>query len=207
MYKLASLLPLAALALPSSAVAQQDMVTVQLPTFSMFTVSTTVLVPDRGSAYLGGVGRASAGSNQFGPAPAPAAMGAGGIDRQAAGVQVSVWIHDFRALEPTGISGNSALHLTGAANSAAAARETQTGRAPAALSVSDWKALRAQQAAEQQQEVIALAEKAAAAVEQGNTAAARIYLQMALRRADDTLRPTIAAELKNLTQTRVAERP
>ncbi len=206
MHKRAWLLPLAALAMPSPAMAQQDMVTVQLPTFSMFTVSTTVLVPDRGGAYLGGVGRASAGSNQFGPAPAPAAMGAGGIERQAAGVQVSVWIHDFRALEPTGTPSGAALQLSGAATTAAAAREPQA-QSPAIRSVSDWKALRAQQAAEQQQEVLELAEKAAAAAEQGNTAAARIYLQMALRRADDTLRPTIVAELKNLAQPRVAERP
>ncbi len=41
-------------------------VTVQLPTFHVFSVATTVVVPDRGSMYLGGVNRASFGSNTNG---------------------------------------------------------------------------------------------------------------------------------------------
>lgn len=41
-------------------------VSVQLPTFQVFSVATTVVVPDRGSAYLGGVNRASFGSNSSG---------------------------------------------------------------------------------------------------------------------------------------------
>ena len=42
---------------------------VQLPTFNYFTVQTTVSVPDRGGAVLGGVNRASSGttSRGFGP--------------------------------------------------------------------------------------------------------------------------------------------
>ena len=40
--------------------------TVQLPTFHVTGVSTTVIVPDRGSVYLGGVHRSSIGSRQFG---------------------------------------------------------------------------------------------------------------------------------------------
>jgi hypothetical protein len=36
--------------------------TVQLPTFQFFTVNTTVSVPDRGGAFLGGVNRASYGT-------------------------------------------------------------------------------------------------------------------------------------------------
>jgi hypothetical protein len=39
---------------------------VQLPTFEVFTVATTVMVPDRGSMYLGGVNRAAYGSNSVG---------------------------------------------------------------------------------------------------------------------------------------------
>lgn len=40
--------------------------TVQLPTFHQFGVSTTVLVPDRGTTYLGGVNRSSRAGSQFG---------------------------------------------------------------------------------------------------------------------------------------------
>lgn len=48
---------------PTSA---QQPVTVQLPTFSYFTVNTSVLVPDGGGAYLGGVSRARSGSTYRG---------------------------------------------------------------------------------------------------------------------------------------------
>ena len=40
---------------------------IQLPTYRYFSVGTSVLVPDRGSAYLGGVGHAAYGSSQRGP--------------------------------------------------------------------------------------------------------------------------------------------
>ena len=49
-----------------SAVAQQGATTVQLPTYSFFSVNTTVTVPDRGSADLGGVNRVAEGRNEFG---------------------------------------------------------------------------------------------------------------------------------------------
>ena len=59
--------PLAGLliAAPAAAWAQVP-ATVQLPTYSFFSVGTSVSVPDRGSAYLGGVNRASTGSSEFG---------------------------------------------------------------------------------------------------------------------------------------------
>ncbi|MEM7311605.1 MAG: hypothetical protein AAF497_00500, partial [Planctomycetota bacterium] len=43
-----------------------DAQTVQLPTFRNFSVNTTVSVPDRGSASLGGVRRSSSGSTRRG---------------------------------------------------------------------------------------------------------------------------------------------
>src|SRR5262245_34582711 len=69
--------------------------TVQLPTFQSFAVSTTVVVPDSGGAYLGGVSRASSGGSQFGPW-GPRAFGG---QQQAGGVGVSVQIHDMRTLD------------------------------------------------------------------------------------------------------------
>ncbi len=45
----------------AQSVAQQN-ITVQLPTFNMTTVQTTVSVPDGGTALLGGISRASEGS-------------------------------------------------------------------------------------------------------------------------------------------------
>jgi general secretion pathway protein D len=40
--------------------------TVQLPTFQLITVSTTVSVPDGGTVLLGGIKRLSEGRNEFG---------------------------------------------------------------------------------------------------------------------------------------------
>lgn len=44
----------------------QQPTTVQLPTFSYFTVQTSVLVPDSGGAYLGGISRSQIGSRERG---------------------------------------------------------------------------------------------------------------------------------------------
>ena len=48
-------LALAVALVAGPAVAQQPATAVQLPTFSMFTASTTVSVPDRGNVLLGGI--------------------------------------------------------------------------------------------------------------------------------------------------------
>ena len=53
-----------AVALASVSLSQGQVV--QLPTLRSFSVDTTVVVPDRGSAFLGGVSRASYGSNSYG---------------------------------------------------------------------------------------------------------------------------------------------
>lgn len=56
---------LCCLALAGLATTSQAQV-VQLPTFRTFSISTTVAVPDRGAAYLGGVTRGSWGSSSRG---------------------------------------------------------------------------------------------------------------------------------------------
>lgn len=58
-----------AFALAMAVAARADAQAVQLPTFNYFSVQTSVSVPDRGGALLGGVDRASSGSTSrgFGP--------------------------------------------------------------------------------------------------------------------------------------------
>ena len=73
--------------------------TVQLPSYQYFTTGTTVSVPDRGSAYLGGVNRAQSGMNEFGSPLSPLKNRAFGSQRSATGASVSVYIHDFAAME------------------------------------------------------------------------------------------------------------
>src|SRR5687768_9106514 len=87
-----------ALVAAAPAAAQQNTAVVQLPTFSFFSAATTVSVPDRGSAYLGGVGRAQSGRSRFGPPFLPA-QGALGSSRSVGGLSVSAYIHDLREMD------------------------------------------------------------------------------------------------------------
>lgn len=80
---------------------------VQLPSFHTFSVATTVNVPDRGSAFMGGITRSSSGRNELG------VPGLGGIpmlgrgfrnvgigrDQSAAGMSTSVYIIDHGEMD------------------------------------------------------------------------------------------------------------
>jgi len=68
--------------------------TLQLPTFSFFTISTTVLVPDSGTGYLGGAGRGGSGTRFNGLG---SRAGASGVD--IGGMTVTAQIHDFKAMD------------------------------------------------------------------------------------------------------------
>jgi hypothetical protein len=71
--------------------------TVQLPTFSFFTVNTTVSVPDSGGAYLGGINRARDGSVVRGLGPL--ANRGIGSDRVASGMSVHATIIDHAEID------------------------------------------------------------------------------------------------------------
>jgi type II secretory pathway component GspD/PulD (secretin) len=83
--------------------------TVQLPTFSTFSVNTSVLAPDRGGTYVGGVSRSFDGSVRRGAPGLGKVPGAGrtfgsrGIStgRSTGGVSVHATIVDLKALEPS----------------------------------------------------------------------------------------------------------
>ncbi|MGY8769624.1 MAG: hypothetical protein ACKVH8_14500 [Pirellulales bacterium] len=73
--------------------------TVQLPTFRQFGVSTSVLVPTRGSTYLGGIGRNGEYSNSR--RGLPFLPGNRGISKSTshAGMRASAYVHDFDAID------------------------------------------------------------------------------------------------------------
>lgn len=79
---------------PADLFAQQF--TVQQPSFQTFSVATTVSVPDRGSALLGGVGRAASGRINSGPLRTNTNTGR---DVQGGSVTASVRIHDFAEMD------------------------------------------------------------------------------------------------------------
>ncbi len=97
---------------------------IQLPTFNQFSTNSSVLVPDRGSAYLGGVGRSTMGRNESGVpglsklpvVGRPFGNRATAGSSSASGVSVNAFIHDFEAMD-------EALH-----QQVAVAKPTQTAR-------------------------------------------------------------------------------
>lgn len=79
-------------------------VNVQQPVVGGFRASTTVSVPDRGSAHLGSVGSAASGrinSGIFRPGTSS------GLERSTSSVSTSVYIHDLRAMDEALLAGTA----------------------------------------------------------------------------------------------------
>ncbi len=76
-----------------SALAQ---LTIQQPVFGVNSTATTVSVPDRGRALLGGVSRAGESRNSFGPFRSGTNTG---MFREGSSTSVSVTIHDFDEMD------------------------------------------------------------------------------------------------------------
>jgi len=193
--------------------------TVQLPTYRSFAVGTAVSVPDRGSVYLGGVNRAQSGMNEFGSPLSPFRNRAFGSQRSASGVSVSVYIHDFEELERELLSrsGGSGPQLTtlrspdGTTRAVVTSDRVPTGsgdprRAPRAVVRSPDRTtplpsieeIRRQRLADQearQAEAEDFFERGQAAEEAGKTNVARMYYQMAAKRASGILKEQVLAKL------------
>lgn len=80
----------------SGGFARAQNITVQQPVIGTFGVNTTVSVPDRGGAYLGGVSQRAAARNSFGPLWSGTSWGEAA---SAQGASVRVWIHDTPTLD------------------------------------------------------------------------------------------------------------
>ena len=195
---------------------QQPMVptTVQLPSFSFFSVNTTVSVPDSGGAYLGGINRARDGSRARGFGN----RGLGG-DRLASGASVHATIIDHDELDRA-VRGEAAAkrgpadpdvvkaeHLSrhvGRESSIAATRGRaaggSAGASPSHLPGS-VAAIRAQNAAAAEARAGEAAKyfaQAQQAEADGKPAVARIYYQMTARRDGGQLKQAAESRLAAL---------
>jgi hypothetical protein len=105
-------------------------VVVQQPAFQQFAAPTTVLVPDRGEAFLGGTRGGFRARDVQGPIPLGSAR-AGGAGASSVSTRVSV--HDFRAMDEALLRGSEADRngpgLSRAAPKPAAAPVAQAPRA------------------------------------------------------------------------------
>ncbi len=211
------------------AVAQQA---VQLPTFSQFSTSTTVSVPDRGSAFMGGINRSSSGRNSFRSPLLPVRPfrnTAIGSEQSAMNMHVSAWIHDFEAMDehllgqpartvqagPIGrnlaatdrrpasldpawsATGRSGADVASARRSEAHWQQAQEPP-PAAplLSIDDEQRRREVQAENRSTEAQAFFLRGQEAEAAGKANVARIYYQMAARRATGEFQNEILARLR-----------
>jgi hypothetical protein len=195
--------------------------TVQLPTFSYFTVNTTVSVPDRGGAYLGGVNRARDGSwsRGFGPL---ANRSLGG-DRMASGVSVHATIIDHEELDRAVLAEAAARRVPADPAVAKAGALTRhigrtdggsAGASPShdamlsrdarpshlAESVAAIKARNAAAADERASEAAGYFAKAQAAEANEKPAVAKIYYQMVTRRDAGTLKQRAELRLAALAK-------
>ncbi len=201
-------LSVALAAAPGSSFAQQGgPITLQLPTFSSFTVSTSVLVPDRGRTPLGGVGRGASGRASFHPPLLPGAVGLG-LARQSSTVGVSATIHDMQALDRAALN-NAPCPAATAPRSPIARKLSRATKAPTdfgRLSVAEIRQSLAASQGDDQAEARGYFARGQQAEEQGKMSVAKIYYRMAAGRAKGDLQAKILTQLRGLEPARVAER-
>ena len=181
--------------------------TVQLPTFSFFTVQTTVSVPDSGGSYLGGISRSYNSSTSRGlpfwsktPWFSPLGRSRGiASGASAGGMSVHATIIDHEELSAAVLSEAAARRAPPSeAELKAGALSRRTGERAPEGSVAAIRAAQAvEQAAGDQQaaELIAKAQEMEAANKPGQ---AKIYYRMASRHASAELKQTIAQRLAAL---------
>jgi hypothetical protein len=200
---------LTALAILATYSPQAEAQTIQLPEFGFTTVATTVSVPDRGSALLGGVGRARYGRTQRGTPLVGRLPGIGrpfnnvatGSELGGSTIGVTAYIHDLDAMDKALLAQAAAMRNPG--RPAVDGRQRRRiGLNPAAPSVAE---IRRRQAAEKylvsnrQQELLDRARQAEA---HQKPHVAKIYYRMVWRDATGPLKNQLAARLARLDSDR-----
>lgn len=192
--------------------------TVQLPSYQWFSVNTSVMAPDRGGAYLGGVKRSALGAKQFGRGPLFGNRALGGSSGSSS-TSVHVTVIDHEELDravlaearrrrgdiPSGAFAPGVTRLSNQLSDSAASNASQP-QEQGLLSVAEIRRLNAQRKKASQDEARRLAAQGWEAEQQGSTGAAKIFYQMAYRRADTELKQQIAPRLKRLVQSDAPDR-
>ncbi len=201
--------------------------TVQLPTVQIFSIGTTVVVPDRGSAFLGGVDRVSMGSDTFGVPGFSKIPGAGRLfTNQGIGKSVSsssAWASatiidhteiDRAILEDAAASRDDPIARKAAFLSQHISRRptdltNQNSNAPRLVS-NDMKAMERQVGLEQKQRAAEASDyliRGQQAESNSKPGVAKIYYQMASRRATGDTKRLIEGHLARLSQNAAAPVP
>jgi hypothetical protein len=182
---------------------------VQLPTFHYFTSNTTVLVPDGGDAFLGGVNRASSGRNEHGIPGLPgrpftnSAIGTGAA---AAGVQVGAQIHDFDAMDRL-LLGDELTARSFQTSPLSPARQlaVQTGSVPLASVTALRAQVAAEDAAQEGEAAVSLA-RGRQLLAENKISLAKTYLQLAARHSKAGVRSQAIAVLQEIERAQSSAR-
>jgi hypothetical protein len=172
--------------------AQTPPTTVQLPTFHFFTVQTTVSVPDQGTMVLGGNRPVSTGSTAYGPSFLPPQRGVG-MNAGVGQMVVSATIHDMQALDLQTLDLTADKKSTTTGPTVAAA--LPAGNLVVAGSVADARRQRVEELAAVDREAAGYFEQGRSAEAAGKPTVAKIYYQMAARRASGELKAQVQARL------------
>jgi hypothetical protein len=168
---------------PAMAAAQLPL-SVQLPTIHVFTVQTTVSVPDSGGAYLGGIRRRRGGSSGRG-LPGPVVRRPIGIDFGVAGLSVSTTVIDLDELDAAVLAqarSNGAGGRPEDASPARAGSDRQAGPTVDRLSVAEIRRRRRAETEANAAEGQDYLAQAQAAEDDGRIGLARACYQLAARR-------------------------
>lgn len=187
---------------------------VQLPTFHRFSVNTSVSVPDRGSAYLGGVGRAAYGSSRFGVSGLNLLPGIGRLfggsvasDSVAVGgASVRVTVIDLAAMDREVLS--RALgrlkpvqkdpRVVAIENHVRSASRNKDNNTASVQSVAEIERKNRQEKNAVLREGLEFFAKGTAAEMAGKAGVAKIYYKMAARRVDPVTQRKISARIQSL---------
>jgi len=225
----------AGVGLAAHAACAQNATTVQLPTFSFFTVNTTVSVPDRGEALLGGINRASSGRTSRGAPILGKVPGLGrgfrndgiGFARGSSMISARAHIIDHAELDEM-ILGEAAARRSGSLPVASLTPEQRRAEyltrhvargysvelasdVPAAPKASgpspaDIARRNALASDSRKEQAVFFFEKAEAAEAQGKTNVASIYYKMAASRATGDFKDAALARLNALKPPALAGR-
>lgn len=203
----------------SPAEAQQRFgTTVQLPTISLSTVSTSVMVPDRGYTSVGGISRMSQGRTRLGPALPPFYSRGSGSSASATRYGITTTIMDLSELDaevlaqaparrgdsvadasPRPAAGD-ALSRQAEQTSADVARDTEVSSDR--MSVAEIRRRRQRLAAATIEEGQRLLEQADTAAAEGNVTLARAQYRLAAAKLTGSQRQEAIAKLRALVSTR-----
>lgn len=199
--------------------------TVQLPSFRTFSTTTSVLVPDRGSVYAGGVSRGYSSSSRRGTPLLPGGSRAISHGGSTSGVRIHAHIHDMAEMDEAVLqrwdemkgaarSRNASNATTTVGPRSIAWQQSENGISSAQLTAMQQQhalpkvsTVRKQLAAQAAEEALANAKRAerdflsGRRLEQkGKLDAARLVYGNALKRAEGELKQQVAMRLATLNQ-------